>query len=92
MIEINKDIVKQTINKYGKQLQSIVCMEECSELIQAIAKAERGNVDRMNITEEISDVLISIDILKQIYSISDIQIQEMIDYKQHRIQERMRAE
>lgn len=31
----------QSIDHYGKQMQSIVCMEECAELIQAISKKLR---------------------------------------------------
>lgn len=29
---------RESIEKYGKETQSIVCMEECSELIQAVSK------------------------------------------------------
>ena len=35
----------ESIEKYGKETQSIVCMEECSELIQAISKCLRGKPD-----------------------------------------------
>lgn len=38
MIKVNKDTVKDSIDFYGKELQTTVCMEECAELIQAISK------------------------------------------------------
>ena len=46
-------------------------MEECAELIQAISKEKRGKIDRDNMTEEIADVLICIEMLKQMYMISE---------------------
>ena len=36
---------RESIEKYGKTTQSIVCMEECSELIQAVSKRLRGKSD-----------------------------------------------
>lgn len=46
-------------------------MEECAELIQAISKAKRGKINRDNMIEEIADVLICIEMLKQMYMISE---------------------
>ena len=45
---MNKDkqvVWRESIEKYGKTMQSIVCMEECSELIQAVSKRLRGKSD-----------------------------------------------
>lgn len=70
-IKIDKGIIADIIQHYGKNNQSTVCMEECAELIQAISKAKRGKINRDNMIEEIADVLICIEMLKQMYMISD---------------------
>ena len=58
---IDKSIIAKSINYYGEEIQSTVCMEECAELIQAISKAKRGKINRDNMIEEIADVLICIE-------------------------------
>lgn len=89
-MNIDKKIVAHTIELYGATLQSIVAMEECSELIQAISKGLRYKSDRDNLAEEIADVYISLEILKQIYEIKEKDIEEWIDYKQARTVKRMK--
>ena len=91
-IKINKGIIAESILHYGKNNQSTVCMEECAELIQAISKAKRGKIDRDNMAEEIADVLICIEMLKQMYMISDEKINKWIEKKQAREAERMEKE
>lgn len=86
---IDESIIAKSIKHYGAEIQSTVCMEECAELIQAISKAKRGKFDENNMTEEIADVLICIEILKQIYNIPDYSIKNWIERKQKRILDRM---
>lgn len=88
-IKIDKGIIAESILHYGKNNQSTVCMEECAELIQAISKAKRGKIDRDNMIEEIADVLICIEMLKQMYMISDEKINKWIEKKQEREAERI---
>lgn len=88
-IKIDKGIITESIQHYGKNNQSTVCMEECAELIQAISKAKRGKIDRDNMIEEIADVLICIEMLKQMYMISDEKINKWIEKKQAREAERI---
>lgn len=83
-IKIDKGIIADSIQHYGKNNQSTVCMEECAELIQAISKAKRGKINRDNMIEEIADVLICIEMLKQMYMISDEKINKWIEKKQAR--------
>lgn len=83
-IKIDKGIITESIQHYGKNNQSTVCMEECAELIQAISKAKRGKINRDNMIEEIEDVLICIEMLKQMYMISDEKINKWIEKKQAR--------
>lgn len=92
MIPINTSIIEQSIDFYGKDIQSIICMEECSELIQAVSKELRGKTDIEHLAEEIADVLISIELLKQIYNVSQSTIYDWINYKQTRMLERIKYE
>ena len=86
---IDESIITKSIKHYGVEIQGTVCMEECAELIQAISIAKRGKFDENNMTEEIADVLICIEILKQIYNIPDYSIKNWIERKQKRILDRM---
>ena len=86
---IGKSIISKSIKHYGEEIQSTVCMEECAELIQAISKAKRGKPDADNMIEEIADVLICIEMLKQIYNIPDHFIEDWIERKQERMLRRM---
>lgn len=88
-IKIDKGVIADSIQHYGKNNQSTVCMEECAELIQAISKAKRGKINRDNMIEEIADVLICIEMLKQMYMISDDKINKWIEKKQAREAERI---
>ena len=88
-IKIDKGVIADSIQQYGKNNQSTVCMEECAELIQAISKAKRGKINRDNMIEEIADVLICIEMLKQMYMISDEKINRWIEKKQAREAERI---
>ena len=84
-VEVNKIIIAKSIEIWGEDAQTTVCMEECAELIQAISKEKRGKSDKNHLAEEISDVLISIEILKQIYAISDDTLKAWIEKKQKRV-------
>ena len=89
---IDKNIIVESIEHYGSDMQTTVCMEECAELIQAISKMKRGKGLKSNLIEEMADVLICIEILKQVHGISDIEIGMWIKRKQDRIVERMKHE
>ena len=85
MIIIDSDIIKRSIEHYGKDVQSTVCMEECAELIQAISKEKRGKSDKDHLAEEMADVIICIEMLKQIYNITEDEIYSWVITKQERI-------
>ena len=85
MIQVNSYVVKKSIEHYGKDVQSTVCMEECAELIQAISKEKRGKSDKCNLAEEMADVIICIEMLKQIYNITEDEIYSWVKTKQERI-------
>ena len=82
---IDKMIQKKTIDKFGADIQSTICMEECAELIQAISKMKRGKEDkRDNLIEEMADVYIILEQLQYIYDIGDSEIENWIVCKQDR--------
>lgn len=83
-VNINKEIVSRSLEAYGNGMQLVVCMEELSELTQAISKEIRGKDNRNNIIEGMADVLICIEILKQVFEITDEDIDSLIKYKQER--------
>lgn len=93
---MNKDkqvVWRESIEKLGKETQSIVCMEECSELIQAISKRLRGKPGATdNLAEEMADVTICLYLLKEMYGITDEQLDEWITRKTARQFARMRAD
>ena len=89
---VNSSIIKNSIEHYGVDVQSTVCMEECAELIQAISKEKRGKHDYKHLAEEIADVLICISMLQDMYEIDGSDIQLWIDLKQKRIVERMKQD
>jgi len=58
------EIYEQAVKHYGKLNQLIKAMEECGELIQALARWAEGEPVIGNIAEEIADVEIMIEQLK----------------------------
>ena len=84
MISIDSCVVQISIEHYGKDVQSTVCMEECAELIQAISKEKRGKSDKDHLAEEMADVIICIEMLKQIYNITEDAIYSWVINKQER--------
>lgn len=83
-------IWRQSIDHYGRQLQSIVCMEECAELIQAISKKLRDPTSPNNhLAEEMADVIICLNLLKLMYGITDKEIHNRVVAKTLRLSKRM---
>ena len=72
----------------NQELCTLIAMEECSELIQAISKAKRGKLNKDNLTEEIADVFICLHWLQKIYDISRADISEWMNIKEERILDR----
>jgi len=74
----------QTIaNYYGHESQTMIAIEEMSELIKELCKKQRGYDRHKNITEEIADVSIMIEQLISLYDCKS-EVSKMIDYKLER--------
>lgn len=87
--EFKESSIKEIANHYGLEKQLDQTVEECAELIQAISKAKRGKLDADNMAEEIADVLIGIEWLKELYDIDALEVQKWIAYKQNRIAKKL---
>jgi len=86
---------KDIINFYGKQAQANIAMEECAELIQAINKCLRypNNADKTtDLLEEIADVTIMLEQLKEIFDIENKDLDAMIERKRSRIFDRLKKQ
>ena len=85
-------ILEENINEHVVVLETVIAMEECAELIQAISKVKRYGfvgVYRDNLIEEIADVSIVIREIMMIFGISVGDINEVIDSKIQRIKSRL---
>ena len=102
MVEIDARVNQGTMDRYGIQNQSLVAMEELSELQKAVSKLVRYPEERTkpfdfkglrnNLIEEMADVLICMDQLIEYYQIERPEIQELIQAKQERQAKRLEEE
>lgn len=102
MQEIDARINNETMDRYGIERQSLVAMEELSELQKAISKLVRNPEEktkplefkglRHNLIEEMADVLICMDQLINFYKIDRSEIQDTIRAKQERQAKRLEEE
>lgn len=85
--------IQKLIKKNGIRYQSGIAQEECAELIQAISKCLRSKEEipikeRMNLIEEMADVMICIQQLQIMYHVTDEELHAMKQYKEKRLIER----
>lgn len=102
MREIDARINNETMDRYGIKMQSLVAMEELAELQKAISKLVRNSEEktkslefkglRHNLIEEMADVIICMDQLKEYYNINHAEIQSIIASKQARQAKRLEEE
>lgn len=82
----------ESVERFGTRLQSVVCMKECAELIQAVSKRLRGKSDPDdNLAEEMADVVICLHLLQDMYDVTDERLESWIDRKTERQAERNKA-
>ena len=88
---MTENVIEKAIEKWGKEAQTIVAMEECAELIQASSKQLRRKDKSINhLIEELADVRIMIEQIEYLYGIKNLVEDEMI-FKLDRQLERMKA-
>lgn len=89
MIElgISYSELADTIDKGGRNIQSLIAMEECAELSQVISKIIRYGEDEerhAHLVEEMSDVMICLTQLQMMYGVSDDELRNWIERKHNR--------
>ena len=92
---MNAKDIKKIVDKWGMKNQSMIAMEECAELIQAISKCIRTKEfpaieEREHLIEEMADVMFCIEQLQVMYSITDEELYAMKQSKEKRTMERMK--
>lgn len=85
----SKGTIQDAIDHWGAQIQTVVCMEECSELIKECSKMLRGKGNREHLVEEMADVYICLEMLEKMYRISAIDIDAVIVDKIERLKKRI---
>lgn len=86
--DIRRDIITKSITRCSRQVKTIVCMEECSELIQQLSKYCRGEGDHYSLLEELADVYICLRMIQNLYGVSDVELDKAVDVKLAREKER----
>ena len=98
---------KKMLEAYDHDIQSLVHVEELGELTQAVSKMRRLIHDLgrpfdatgtekeaqvyNNLVEEMADSLIVIEQIKEMYSVTDLELQDMVDMKCARQEARLEA-
>lgn len=78
------NICKEAVAKFGITAQEFMCIEECAELIDVLAKQSRGRVKVLNIIEELADVYIMVLQMAHFYGLQDFN--DKVDEKLQRLQ------
>ena len=78
-------------NFYGLDSQSLIAIEEMSELTKELCKDQRGYDRNKDIIEELADVSIMIEQLIALYE-CEKEVSDMIDFKVNRQLRRMEHE
>ena len=76
---IEKEIYKMALDKWGLDLQLVMMIEECAELIHAICKYKRSwNIEDVdNLLEELADVDIMINQMKEYFDWNIVKKQKL---------------
>lgn len=95
-IEKHKQIFERCKKLYSQDLEFrnsgrvyVISMEECAELSQVLSKLLRGNCDKHKLIEEIADVEICLEYIKDLQNISEEDINKAKNIKDDRALERI---
>ena len=86
--EDRKNVYQAALRKWGVDLQTMMAVEEMSELTKEICKIKRGKMDLDSLADEIADVTIMLEQLREIYGLNDAVCDHM-DAKILRLQSRV---
>ena len=86
-----KAIYEAALEQWGSQAQTMMAVEEMSELTKEICKLFRGKGDMEALADEIADVTITLEQLRLIYDLND-KVCDHMDSKVHRLAGRLGLE
>ena len=86
----NKELYEKAFNKWGDK-QLVVAIEEMAELQKELTKALRGMPCINNISEEVADVEIMLEQIRQIFNLG-ISVEVVKKHKLERLEERLKDE
>lgn len=86
--EERKAVYEKALHTWGSKAQTMMAIEEMSELTKALCKNFRGNPNDEDIADEIADVTIMLEQLRLIYGLNDL-VCEHMDMKILRLQGRL---
>lgn len=86
-----ESITHKSLSANGEQESMIIVMEELAELSQATSKQLRSKGDYYNLIEEMADVIISLQLIKDNYNISKEDLIKSINTKIDRIDDRIKG-
>lgn len=89
--ENDKAVLELALSTYGPRLQTLVAIEEMSELQKELVKHERGADNVPHIAEEIADVQIMLDQMTILFDCADA-VQNLHSAKVARLAKRLDAE
>jgi NTP pyrophosphatase (non-canonical NTP hydrolase) len=75
------ELIIKAIKLYGVDGQYIQMAEETGEMLTAISQFRRGRVQKQEVIEEFADVLLMMDCFKVLLSISDKELDDMVELK-----------
>ena len=84
----NLELYDKALKEYGIFAQVWMMIEECGELLNAIAKLKRGRANKEDIITELADVHIMVEQLAYFYGLEDFQKEK--DRKLVRLNERLK--
>ncbi len=82
----NKDLYKKALDVWGEDAQIGMVIEECGELLSAINKLERGRVTEEDFMEEVVDVYI---MMNQMRELNKDLFDKIYKYKINRIRNKL---
>ena len=82
-------VMIEAIRQNGYKMQTMVAIEEMSELTKELVKFMRGEHNIDAIAEEIADVEIMLRQMKIIYDIKDEDVEKLMVIKLKRLKERL---
>ena len=86
--EDRKKVYQAALRKWGADLQTMMAVEEMSELTKEICKIKRGKMDLDALADEIADVTIMLEQLREIYGLNEA-VGDRMDAKVLRLQSRV---